>query len=227
MAEFTIPRDDWKAFVELFLLEPEKKRVFLDVIKDPLNVFHADDFAKHLTKITGLDHKEADKIIWVLIKLYNLYDASGENIESNLTNIIEAFKEIDEKEIREASITDINLFKEFLNDVLSLHETLGIRAKAYRLMPQHQHIFYKSQIYSDIRAIFKPEDVESKPLGSVIVHSLKLIYYDNYEGKAFYISLSHNDLFQLKNSIERAIKKHQTLKNMIGSFDIQCLEDEG
>lgn len=227
MAKFTIPKGDWKVFIDLFSLEPEKKKAFVGIIKDPVNVPHADDFSKHLAEIAGMDRKEADKAIFVLFKLYNLYDSSGESIEVNLTEIINSFKDIERKEVIEASASDIELFKKFLGEALSLNETLGIRAKAYRIMPQHQRIFRNSAIFSDIRAIFKPEDIEAKPLGSVIVHSLKLSYYDSFEEKTFYLALSYNDLHQLKGVVERAIKKHHSLKTMIGNFGIQCLEDEG
>jgi threonine dehydratase len=118
------------------------------------------------------------------------------------------------------------LFRRFLKEVLSLHETLGVRAKAYRIMPQHQHVFRGSEIYSDIRAIFRPEHIDVKPSAAVIVHSLKIRYYENYEEKAIYFGLSDNDLHELKDNVERAIKKHDCLKTMIGNFGIQCLEEE-
>jgi hypothetical protein len=227
MAKFTIPERDWETFLGLFLLEPGKKKAFLEVIKDPASVPHANDFAKHFATITGKNRKESDKAIDVLFKLYNLYDNSGEDIDSIVSVIIDSFKEIAKKEINEATLTDIKSFKSFLRKILSLYDTLGVRAKAYRLMPQHQHIFQRSEIYSDIRAIFRPDKPEIKPSAAVIVHSLKIDYFEDYEEKAFYLGLSYNDLQQLKHIIERAIKKHECLKTVIvDNFDIQCLEEE-
>lgn len=227
MPKFTIPREDWKAFISLFSLEPEKKKAFLEIIKEPENVPHADDFAKHYNATTGRDRKEADKTIDVLFKLYNLYDKSGKDIDSNVSMLIDSFREIDKKEVQEASTTDIELFRSFLGELLSLHDTLGVRAKAYMLMPQHQHVFRRSQIYSDIRAIFRPDKPDIKPSAAVIVHSLKIVYYENYEDKVFYLGLSDNDLHQLNSVIERAIKKHECLKTMItDNLGIQCLEEE-
>lgn len=228
MAKFTIPEEDRDAFISLFSLSPEKKVAFLEIVKDPANVPHAGDFAKHFAATTGKDHKEADKLVDVLFKLYNLYDNSGESIEENVSALIEAFKKIDKDELKKASDSDIELFSSFLRDVLSLHDTLGVRAKAYRLMPQHQRDFRRSEIYSDIRAVFRPEKPEVKPNAAIIVHSLKIDYYEDYEIKALYIGLNYNDLHQLKNAVERAIKKHECLKTMIASnLGIQCLEEEG
>ena len=226
MQKFTIPKSEWKAYVELFLVDPKDKNAFIGAIKDPINVPHADDFGKHFADTTGIDRKDADKIVRILFKLYNLYDTSGKDIDSNLLVIINSFKEIDKKEVKEASKDDIKSFKSFLKEILTLHDTLGIRAKAYRLMPQHQHIFQRSEIYSDIRPIFRPEHIDVKPSGAVIIHSLRIRYYEDYEPKEMYFGLSDNDLKQLKNTIERAIQKHNTLKAMIGNFDIQCLEEE-
>jgi hypothetical protein len=227
MAKITIPKKDWEVFLELFLLDSERKKAFLEVIKDPVNVPHTDDFAKYFAAKTGWNRKKSSKAIEVLFKLYNLYDNSGENIDSIVTAIIDSFKEIEKKEIEEAIDIDIKSFKSFLREVLSLYDTLGVRAKAYRLMPQHQHIFRRSEIYSDIRAVFRPDKPEIKPSAAVIVHSLKIDYYEDYEDKAFYFGLSYNDLQQLKNTIERAIKKHECLKRVIvENCDIQCLEEE-
>jgi hypothetical protein len=249
MAKFNIPEEDWEAFINLFSLKPEKKKAFLEIIKDPENVPHADDFAKHFSALSGKDRKEAKGVIEVLFKLYNLYDYTGEDIESIVAAVIDSFREIDRKEIKKVSPTNIKSFRLFVKELLLLHETLGVRAKAYRLMPQHQHTFRRSEIYSDIRAVFRPDnpdiravfrpdnpDIRAvfrpdnpdiKPAAAVIVHSLKIDYYEDYEEKAFYFGLSINDLNQLKNSVERAIKKYDCLKTMIiDNLAIQCLEDE-
>lgn len=227
MAKFTIPEEDREAFINLFLLRPEKKKAFLELIKDPANVPHADDFVKHFAATTGMDPKESDRVINILFKLYTLYDNSGEDIEANVLALMDAFRDIDSEEIKKVSHSDMELFSLFLEDVLSLHDTLGVRAKAYRLMPQHQHIFRRSEIYSDIRAVFRPDNPEVKPSAAIIIHSLKVDYYEDYEVKAIYFGLSYNDLYKLKNTIERAIKKHECLKTMIAdNLGIQCLEEE-
>jgi len=227
MAKFTIPEEDREAFINLFSLKPEKKKAFLEIIKEPANVPHADDFAKHFVAIAGENRKEADKIIEVLFKLYNLYDNSGEDIEANVSALINAFKDIDKKEIKKPSRGDIELFSSFLTDILSLHDTLGVRAKGYRLIPQHQRDFHRSEIYSDIRAVFRPDNPEIKPSAAVIVHSLKIDYYEDYEIKALYFGLNYNDLCQLRNTVERAIKKNECLKAVItDNLGIQCLEEE-
>jgi hypothetical protein len=93
-------------------------------------------------------------------------------------------------------------------------------------MPQHQNIFQRSEIYSDIRVVFRPDNVDIAPSAAVIVHSLKIRYYEDYEQKAIYFGLSDNDLRQLRDTVDRAIKKHVSLKTMIGNFGIQCLEEE-
>ena len=227
MPKFNIPKDDWEAFIGLLSLEQKIRNTFLEIIKKSTNVPHADDFAKHYAAVTNIERKEADKIISVLFKLYNLYDTSGEDIDSNVLTLIDAIKEIDKKEIKKVSATDFELFSLFLKDILSLHDTLGVRAKAYRLMPQHQHIFRRSEIYSDIRAVFRPDKPDIKPSAAVIVHSLKIDYYEDYEEKAFYFGLSENDLRQSMNTVERAIKKHECLKRTItDNLAIQCLEEE-
>jgi hypothetical protein len=226
LIKLTIPPEDRKPLIDLFLLDPKKRDKFLEAVKDPLNVPHTGDFIKQLQRITGASYDEANEMISALFTIYGLYDVSHENIDSIVSIFMEAFKQFDDRKVKQAPSEQFDLFRDFLKKVLSLHDSLGVRAKGYRLIPNHQRLFIRSEIYSDIRSVFRPEDPEIKPSAAVIVHSLKITYRESGRRQEIYIGLDNEDLQELNATVGRAIIKHETLKKVISDCGIQCLSLE-
>jgi len=207
-------------------MDPKKRNTFLEAIKDPVGVPHTGDFIKHLQGVTKANYHEADDMIKALFSIYGLFDISRETVDSIVSRFMNAFKEFDDKKVKQASLEQFDLFQKFLKKMLSLHDSLGVRAKAYRLIPEHQRLFIRSEIYSDIRSVFRPDNPDIKPSAAVIVHSLKITYREAGKKQEIYIGLDTEDLQELNDTIGRAIKKHETLKKMITDCGIQCLSLE-
>ncbi len=226
MLKLSIPKEDRKPLIDLFLLDPAKREAFLEIIKDPANVPHMGDFVKHLQHMTKVNEHEAEQMILALFRIYALIDTTHETIDSLVSVFMDTFKEFDDKKVKQASDENIKSFQEFLKKMLSLHDSLGVRAKAYRLLPDQQHLFIRSEIYSDIRPVFRPDNPDIKPSAAVIIHSLKITYRESGKKQEIYLGLDSEDLQQLHDTVERGIKKHETLKTMITGCGIQCLSLE-
>ena len=226
MLKLSIPKEDRKPLIDLFLLDPAKRDSFLEIIKDPANVPRMGDFVKHLQDMTKVNAHEAEQMILALFRIYALIDITHETIDSLVSVFIDTFKQFDDKKVKQASDKNIKSFQEFLNKMLSLHDSLGVRAKAYRLLPDQQHLFIRSDIYSDIRPVFRPDNPDIKPSAAVIIHSLKIIYRESGKKQEIYLGLDSEDLQQLHDTVERSIKKHETLKTMITGCGIQYLSLE-
>jgi|GEM_PF-1087354 hypothetical protein len=225
--KLTVPKEDREYLVHLFLLNQESRDAFLKTIQDPANISRLSDFARIFQKITKVDRHKADEIMRVLFTIYNAFDSPGTGIEAFASALVDAFKQSAGKSVKGATEKDFKSFQEFFVKILSLHDTIGVRAKAFRLMPQHQHLFIRSELYSDIRPVFRPDNPTIRPSAAVIVHSLKIVYQEGMETKDFYLGLDdYEDLQELKATIDRAISKHECLKLMISDIGIQCLERE-
>jgi hypothetical protein len=48
MLKFDIPKEDRKTFIDLFLLKPERRNAFLEIIRKPEKVPNARDFVSIL-----------------------------------------------------------------------------------------------------------------------------------------------------------------------------------
>ncbi len=93
-----------------------------------------------------------------------------------------------------------------------------LKAKALRLMNSHDLVFTGSQVYSDIRPVFKVDggmDIEA----AVVYHTLK-ITHTGTDGE-FSVALDSEDLKILQKTIERAISKEQALSMLIGKAGIE------
>lgn len=138
-------------------------------------------------------------------------------------------RKIENKAVSEASESQFHAFEKFLGDVLVSHSSLGVGAKATRLMLEHERVFVLSEIFSDIRSVFAQDDVEELPVTAIITHSLKIHSHIN-GGRPddIFFALDIDDLLQLKEAVDRAIRKHDTLSKMIEKLNIMqfALEDD-
>lgn len=228
MVKLAIPTGDKEYLVYLFQLKQESRDAFLEAIQKASNISQLSDFTEIFHDITRVHHQKAEEIIRVLFTIYDSFDTSDAEIEPFVSALVDAFKESARrsKVLKNAVEEDFKSFKEFFIKILSLHDIVGVRAKVFRLMPQHQHLFVRSELYSDIRSVFRHDNPSIRPSAAIIVHSLKIVYREGAETKDIYLGLDDDDLQQLKATIERAIAKHECLKLMISDFGMQCLRLE-
>ncbi len=113
--------------------------------------------------------------------------------------------------------------RKFLISTLSMERTLGTAAKAGYILTQHERIFVAARIATDIRPIFHL-DVSEKPESALIIHMLRITQRDNF-GKHSdkYFALDSNDIKSLKRLVDRALKKEETLRNLMKDANVAIL----
>lgn len=118
----------------------------------------------------------------------------------------------------------LHLLKSRLTVLLSLEDSLGVTAKALDVMTEHANVFCKSRILSDIRPIFSKDG--DGATAAVIIHTLNIGYHENRKHKDFYVALDESDLRALREVLDRAEKKAQVLRALIGKSGTRCLNAE-
>jgi len=93
-------------------------------------------------------------------------------------------------------------------------ETLNTLSKAIGLQRDGERLYCDSKILSDIRPVFL-SDASMRPRGAVITHTLKIGYHEGKEHKEFFVVLDMEDLEELRDVIERAHVKSQTLSGLL------------
>ncbi len=203
----------FKAIIKLPKKATQKIADYLSnskIFNDP-NIFLS-DLDKFIEK--DLKIKESRSIVQAIGSFIDLLqDDTCEKVSENLAN---SFKELHYNDINDK---DLSLLKNNLEVILSSAHNLEISIKAYRLTRESSNVYRKSKVLSDIRVVFEKE-LDNKNRKAVLVHNLHLQYSNNSENKEFFVALDLEDLKEIKEKIDRAIRKDEIIKNDYKIFDL-------
>ena len=98
---------------------------------------------------------------------------------------------------------------------LLMAEAIRSTSSAVDLLTQHDRNYHTARILTDIRPVF-PEEVSQQPTGAVIVEVLQLQVWDrDGEAETLHIAMDEPDLEELKQVVDRALAKTQTLREFL------------
>lgn len=111
-----------------------------------------------------------------------------------------------------------------LSKILSVR-SLSIGAKAQRLLFEHEKNLTGARIVTDLRPVFG-DKVADGPAALIIIHELKLSYLEGSEIKDVFFAMDTKDLQVLMDVLERAKQKNETLKSLVTSANLPCIQAE-
>ena len=212
-------------------LPDERLNGFLDALASAGSKFNANDLALEVSDRTKLPRPMADGIVQLLTFLYKTREQGAIPLELFVDQeVAPGMKQLlargdKEKDKSEEAIrlaeerveTRWAKIRKFLTTALVLNDTVGTAAKAGPVMTEHEKIFQDARILTDLRLIFHP-DLSERPNAGVIVHMLRLTTRDVLGGQhAQYFALDANDIRFLKQLLDRAMKKEETLRTLMNS----------
>jgi len=105
-------------------------------------------------------------------------------------------------------------------------DVLTTTAVATDLQTQNPHNFQSARIVTDIRPVFG-DVIEERPAGAVIVETLQIQTWTR-DGNAelIFVSMDEADLTQLKDIVDRALVKTNTLRALLDEHDLPYFELE-
>ncbi len=158
---------------------------------------------------TGLDPGVVRPMVSMLLSMYRAAEGSRETFAEK---VVEAAKSVlkaeDQGEIDWGSLSND------LGAILGCHESLGLAAKALDVRSEYGRLFCGARILTDVRPIFGIDPGRS-PLAATIVHTLRLTYHEGTDHREFHVALDAADLQQLRELVDRARRKEETLKSEI------------
>ncbi|MBN2497663.1 MAG: hypothetical protein JXR96_23925 [Deltaproteobacteria bacterium] len=162
-------------------------------------------------------------VVGVLTSLYIVYVRRGIEKEELAADVCSSIEALESSRMRPAS-GSFDAFKKFLSDIFSLDSTLGASSKALDLMSSHERCYSTARITSDLRPVF-PSEPEKKPVASVVFHTLEVEYFSgNSRGlKTWFVAMDIDDLRQLRDVVNRAISKHDSLRDLSEEAGVPCL----
>jgi hypothetical protein len=136
-----------------------------------------------------------------------LIDEWGEDIEALAQSLSEAFAR-NKEDISE------NIIEQLKENLLIIFEHADHLKKTFKtnyLFSENNHIYRESSIMTDTRLLFNDE-LENPPKCGVILHQLKIEYEEDDMRKTFFVSMDKDDITELAEVLQRALKKEEIIK---------------
>ncbi len=174
---------------------------------------------------TDLSEEDAQNAVLALVSLYFAWSQTDLSIDNFIYTVIQAVREhkLDEN-------SDLSKLERNLHQLLQLHRSIGVTAKAPDVMTTFDHVFRACRVVSDMRPVFSPDTIP-EPLAVVVTHLLKIEFDKNHKRQAFYVGMDSSDIRKLQVTLDRALKKEEQLesiaeKSELPFLDIASIEEE-
>lgn len=128
-------------------------------------------------------------------------------LEQLAEDLSDAFQQEQKDDFKPEQIEQL---KQNLIILFNKAENIEKTFKAYQLLSENAHNYQDSRVITDVRMIFD-EDIQTTNQTGLIIHQLKLEYLENNQVKSFFISLDNDDLLKLKEELNRATEKEDSI----------------
>jgi hypothetical protein len=99
-----------------------------------------------------------------------------------------------------------------------------LSARASDVQHEYEHLFQSARILSDVRPLFNQSGTEME--GAMVVHNLKITYFQAGEYMEVFISLDNADLSSLRKVVERAEVKTMALEALIAKGGVPYFDSK-
>ena len=222
MARINIPKSEYRVLQDLAELPDASFCQFLSGLAEIEPSIHELDFSALLVqKVPTISPPDLKAFLRTLLPLYRMMDTRERTAPEVAADIKET---IDRQQPQGFPLDKTDLVRQRIAKLLSVGGWLAVLAKAQNVRGDQERLFCAARILSDVRPVFgnTPDSISA----AVVVHSLNITYHQDGEHKDFYVALDTNDLRNLKKTVERAEKKHETLKSLIQKSTIRYFDGE-
>lgn len=207
-----IPEEREDAFEKFINLSNDEIAQFLKALREAQPSMTVDGFTEKLSELTKTPYEYFEDIIIMFFELYAFHSTKDNSMEEVVSSLCHYARESKNPKLI-PNDSDWDKLKDNLLAVLNQENALTISAKAIEIYSDFQKLFCNSKIYSDIRPVFTSNFKEKPKM--IVLHNLKITYYENNKHKEIFIMLDSDDLKQLKNQIQRAEKKEDSLEEIL------------
>ena len=229
MPRIQIPKKYRYGIEKIITLNSAVFENLIDALKNSNPSFHLKKLADTVSlkiKQKGIEDLTKDDLLNILeaiVSLYPLQAYSSLTIEDLASSLGEAVAELED--FHNVTEEQKKIFEARITTLLSINGALDVASKVGELLLEYEHLFLGSRIITDIRPVFD-SDLNKIPAGALIVHTLKLEYKQGNEEKDFYIALDTNDVKKLREQLDRAEQKAESIKLMLNQAQVSYLDVE-
>lgn len=210
-----IPRQFQDGFIKVRDVSDEALRELLSALDTAPLLMNTDALSERLaSKVKAISRGDIIDILASLLSVYSLREEFDLSTSEVAEHIALAMEEGGQERLRFADEEQRDQFGRHLVALLS-SGSLDLIGKASELTLEQERFMREARIITDIRPIFG-NDPANRPNGAVIVHTLKLAYWDeSNEFRDFYIAMDAVDVRNLRSLLERAEAKAASLRSIL------------
>ncbi len=210
MPQIYIPEEVFPGFIEISKLPPAKAERFASFLRTVNIGINLEKFLDEIDDylFSELKIKSSKRIVETLISFSDLIEKTNFNAESTASALAESFRELYQENLNPKDFKSLvsNLFL-----ILSNSENLKLTFNAIELAYESENVFRSSKVITDIRLIFN-EEISAKERHSIILHRLHINFRKNKKPDDIFLTMDLNDLQDLRDVIDRAIKKEEVIR---------------
>ncbi len=219
-----IPPSHYAGLSKLLHLEKRSVSMLIEVLKEKTPTLSRERFTSDIVQLTAFKKNDVDDMLNVLLGLYSVRLDADISTHDFVESLCKAMEFTKNKDLQPAN-GEWGVFKDNLQAILGFDQSLGIISKAQDLLSHQKNIFQDARVFTDIRPVFG-EDPNEPLIGGLIVHQLQINYLQDGETKEFFIALDIDDLSKLRNVLNRAEAKAESLSLFLKSSSILVEESE-
>jgi hypothetical protein len=221
MATLKFPRSEFAVLRRFSLLDEPSMAAIIKAAEEIPAELAPVAFAEHMAeKISTIPNDDLKSFLKLFFGLYGAKDRSKKSAKQIAADVAET---IIEEKIKDFPPQQIKLVEDRIARILSIGGSFVTTAKAGSLMRDYPCICTEVKIISDIRPIFGESADEIS--GVIMVHNLKISYWENGEHKQFYFAMDNADIKSLKEAVDRVGIKAKSLASMIQKSGVKHLEE--
>jgi hypothetical protein len=215
---FKIPDRHRNAIKSLVQLTEDQAQALEKALQSAAPRLSIGRLATDIESKAGLPQAQLEPILAALISLA----VAAEQREEPFEEVAEAVanRAVEEKlDLEPAAVAS---FKKRLSSLLAIETSIGVTARAFGLVLEHERTAVATRILTDIRPIFMGDGI--KPVAAMVVHTLKIESHKEEGHVSHFFALDIDDLVELKKAVDRAIRKEENLKASIAKGDLSFID---
>ncbi len=220
MPEILIPSAHRTLLASLLSLPEETAFAVTTALKAAPTASSLGELGSRMASATNLDDEDATAIVGMLASMYQAMVRAEETPSVFVDSVIAASKELP-ADLLPSSI-DWEKARHLLLELMSLDQALGVSSKILGVVTDHDHVYCRSRVLTDIRPVFA-NSVADAPSALVVVHTLRLTYHSGGDTPSFFVALDGVDLEDLRRQLDRAVEKEKSLRAMLAAKELPIL----
>jgi hypothetical protein len=213
MPALNVPQEDREGLAKLVLLSKESIDELLSALVEASPSVDANELASIIsTKTKTIPQEDIRPIAVTVVSFYYARAYLGYSIPDFAKAICDAVSQ-GVVETKKLSDDECGRFQDDLVRILSV-DPLASKIKARTLLREYEHILCDVRVLTDLRPVFGSNPAEP-PTGAGIVHTLRIRYHEGIETKEFFVILDSDEIEGLRQSMERAKLKAESLQSVL------------